>query len=76
VTLTRKIGFAISAVIFYSLNRLFPVNDMEQIDPVDLYGTFTTTEARRVGVAPLQDTTSIERRSSDNAVVIEEGKRL
>ncbi|KAH7076955.1 NCS1 nucleoside transporter family protein-like protein [Paraphoma chrysanthemicola] len=69
------IGFAISAVIFYALNTLFPVKDMDQIDQVDLYGTFTTAEARRVGVAPLEN--SIERRgSSDNAIVVEESKRF
>jgi NCS1 family nucleobase:cation symporter-1 len=27
---------------------------MDQIDPVDLYGTFTEAEARRAGVAPFE----------------------
>jgi NCS1 family nucleobase:cation symporter-1 len=34
---------------------IFPVPDMDQIDPIDLYGTFTEAEARRAGVAPLDD---------------------
>jgi NCS1 family nucleobase:cation symporter-1 len=29
---------------------------MDQIDPTDLYGTFTEREARRAGVAPLDET--------------------
>ncbi|KAH7087160.1 NCS1 nucleoside transporter family protein-like protein [Paraphoma chrysanthemicola] len=68
------IGFVISAVIFYALNKLFPVKDMDQIDEVDLYGTFTTAEARRVGVAPLEDSVLEGRGSSDNAIVVEESK--
>jgi NCS1 family nucleobase:cation symporter-1 len=42
------------------LNLIFPVENMAQIDPVDLYGTFTEAEARRAGVAPLQDLHSVE----------------
>jgi NCS1 family nucleobase:cation symporter-1 len=42
------------------LNLAFPVEDMVEIDPVDLYGTFTEAEARRAGVAPLQDPRSVE----------------
>ncbi|KAF2035817.1 hypothetical protein EK21DRAFT_53812 [Setomelanomma holmii] len=71
-------GFAISAVIFYALSRVFPVQDMDQIDAVDVYGTFTAAEARRLGVAPLEFGTSVGlspgRQSSDNVVVVEEGK--
>jgi NCS1 family nucleobase:cation symporter-1 len=52
-------GFFISAAIFYILNTIFPVPDMDQIDCVDVYGTFTDAEARRVGVAPLHDGSSI-----------------
>ncbi|KAJ4324806.1 hypothetical protein N0V94_001035 [Neodidymelliopsis sp. IMI 364377] len=53
------IGFFISAAIFYILNTIFPVSDMDQIDCVDVYGTFTDAEARRVGVAPFHDGSSI-----------------
>jgi NCS1 family nucleobase:cation symporter-1 len=48
-------GFFISALVFYVLNLIFPVPDMDQIDPIDLYGTFTEAEAKRAGVAPLDD---------------------
>ncbi|RMZ66791.1 NCS1 nucleoside transporter family [Pyrenophora seminiperda CCB06] len=47
------IGFFISAIVFYVLNLISPVPDMDQMDDVDLYGTFTEAEARRVGVAAL-----------------------
>ncbi|KAF1942598.1 hypothetical protein EJ02DRAFT_162872 [Clathrospora elynae] len=49
------IGFFISAIVFYALNFIFPVPDMDQIDAVDLYGTFTEAEAKRAGVAPLEE---------------------
>ena len=78
--LTFAPGFFFSALVFYSLNLLFPIHDMDQIDDVDIYGTFTAAEARRVGVAPL-DADSIngqvvERRSSDNIVFVEDGKGI
>jgi NCS1 family nucleobase:cation symporter-1 len=49
------LGFFISAIVFYVLNLIFPILDMDQIDPTDLYGTFTEMEARRAGVAPLDE---------------------
>ena len=48
-------GFFISASIFYLLNLAFPVPDMDQVDDVDIYGTFTDAEARRIGVVTLSD---------------------
>ena len=48
-------GFFISATVFYLLNLAFPVPDMDQIDDLDIYGTFTDAEARRVGVVPLSN---------------------
>lgn len=54
----NPLGFFISAVVFYTLNSLFPVPDMDQMDSVDVYGTFTAAEARRIGVAPLDEDSS------------------
>lgn len=31
---------------------------MDQVDSVDVYGTFTLAEARRIGVAPLEEDSS------------------
>jgi NCS1 family nucleobase:cation symporter-1 len=46
---------------------------MDQIDPIDLYGTFTEAEARRAGVAPLDDVPNqgdiSERRSTEHVQV-------
>jgi NCS1 family nucleobase:cation symporter-1 len=74
--LTVPTGFFISALVFYILNFFFPIADMDQIDPVDLYGTFTEAEARRAGVAPLEegsiDGVAGERRSVDSIVVLGE----
>ncbi len=53
---------------------------MGQMDDVDFYGTFTEAEARRLGVAPLEDDAmsrlEIERRSSYNVVIGEDGKSV
>ncbi|PVI08010.1 hypothetical protein DM02DRAFT_666020 [Periconia macrospinosa] len=49
------IGFFISAIVFYVLNLVFPVPNMDQIDDVDVFGTFTPAEARRNGVALLDE---------------------
>ena len=51
----RSSGFFISASVFYVLNLISPVPDMDQMDDVDLYGTFTEAEAKRVGVAALDE---------------------
>lgn len=71
-------GFFISGIIFYVLNYLFPVQNMDQIDEVDLYGTFTETEARRIGIIPFEENAvhgyAVERRSSDNMAIAEDEK--
>jgi NCS1 family nucleobase:cation symporter-1 len=59
--LTRIAGFFISVVVFYLLNLVFPVENMDQVDSVDIYGTFTEAEARRAGIAPLQGVHSVEK---------------
>ncbi len=41
--------------MFYALHTLYPVPDMDQIDAVDVYGTFTDAEARRIPVALLDE---------------------
>ncbi|KAF2132628.1 hypothetical protein P153DRAFT_382250 [Dothidotthia symphoricarpi CBS 119687] len=49
------IGFFISALVFYTLNLIYPVPDMGQMDSVDLYGTFTETEARRISIDAMHE---------------------
>ncbi|KAJ4382672.1 hypothetical protein N0V86_001894 [Didymella sp. IMI 355093] len=56
--LISLLGFSISAVVFYVLNIIFPIRNMDQMDSVDVYGTFTAAEARRTGVAPLEEDSS------------------
>lgn len=68
--------------MFYLLNLVFPVpEDMAQYDDVDVYGTFTSTEARRLGIIPLDEsssvigiTTDVGRRSDENVEIDAEGK--
>jgi NCS1 family nucleobase:cation symporter-1 len=43
-------------MVFYALNIAFPSKDaMKQYDEFDIYGTFKSNEARRVGVVPNDD---------------------
>ncbi|KAF2682590.1 hypothetical protein K458DRAFT_478578 [Lentithecium fluviatile CBS 122367] len=77
------IGFFISAIIFYFLNVLFPVPDMDQIDDVDVYGSFSPAEARKIGIIPLDDDTIVGkpaaedgRRSAENVVVGDMGSKV
>lgn len=53
--LNNASGFFISAVVFYVLNVISPVPNMDQMDSVDVYGTFTAAEARRIRIAPLEE---------------------
>jgi NCS1 family nucleobase:cation symporter-1 len=54
--------------------------NMDQIDPVDLYGTFTEIEARRAGVAPLEEThhdgMSVEGHSRDKHATLQGEKEV
>ena len=76
-------GFFISAIIFYLLNVAFPVPipEVDDVDEVDFYGTFTEAEARRLGIAPLETESissriEIERTSSYNVHISGEGKHV
>ncbi|KAL7629479.1 hypothetical protein AAE478_000999 [Parahypoxylon ruwenzoriense] len=48
------IGFFTSGFVFFVLNKLFPVGGMGEYDEVDAYGTFTTKEAEKLGVIPVE----------------------
>ncbi|KAK1979727.1 permease for cytosine/purines, uracil, thiamine, allantoin-domain-containing protein [Colletotrichum cereale] len=46
------IGFLISFLMFYLANFAFPVAHLSEIDEEDKYGTFTASEAAKLGVTP------------------------
>jgi len=57
------LGFFISAIVFYALNFVFPPKDkLDQYEDLDVYGTFTPTEARRIGIMPLEEEHTSEER--------------
>ncbi|KAH8732728.1 NCS1 nucleoside transporter family protein-like protein [Phaeosphaeriaceae sp. PMI808] len=72
------IGFFISATVFYALNFVFPVKNMDQIDKIDFYGTFTEVEARRIGVDLLVEASStsmsMEQISRENVITVQGDK--
>lgn len=41
-----------SSIIFFTLNKLFPVAGLGEYDDVDVYGTLTVDEAAKLGVVP------------------------
>lgn len=47
------VGFAISFSIFYGLNRVWPPAGVQEIDDADIFGTFSSSEASRLGIAPV-----------------------
>ncbi|KAH9436015.1 hypothetical protein MCOR02_004925 [Pyricularia oryzae] len=48
-------GLAISFVLFYATNRLFPVEGAGEYDEYDDWATFTPREAEKLGVVPHED---------------------
>ncbi|KAH8842798.1 hypothetical protein MCOR27_006624 [Pyricularia oryzae] len=48
-------GLAISFVLFYAANRLFPVEGAGEYDEYDDWATFTPREAEKLGVVPHED---------------------
>lgn len=50
--LAFPLGFAISFVAHYVLNRIWPPAGLGVVDEVDYYGTFTPDEAIKLGVVP------------------------
>jgi len=64
-------GFFSSALVFYLTNLLFPADNVGHVDDVDVFGTFTPEEAKKMGCVPYQsDDSSLaeakeSKRSSD-----------
>jgi nucleobase:cation symporter-1, NCS1 family len=50
--LAFPLGFAVSFVLHWLLNRIWPPEGLGEKDDIDYYGTFTYEEAVRLGVAP------------------------
>ncbi|KAL7935743.1 hypothetical protein V8C35DRAFT_333599 [Trichoderma chlorosporum] len=61
------IGFFISSIIFYILNKLFPVEGYGKQDEVDIYGAFTAAEALKMGIVSVAD--AIEGKEADDGIV-------
>lgn len=49
--LAFPLGFVISFLVFYALNKIWPPPGMGEIDDFDEFGTFTPDEAARLGVS-------------------------
>ena len=50
--LASPLGFTVSFLVHWGINRLFPPVGLGEKDDVDYYGTFTAAEAEKLGVAP------------------------
>lgn len=49
--LAFPLGFAVSFSVHFCINTAFPPVGLQEIDDVDYFGTFTETEAAKMGVA-------------------------
>ena len=56
--LAFPLGLAISFTLYYVLNWVFPPEGAGSYDNVDYYGTFTSEEAAKLGMAPMEDNAS------------------
>ena len=50
--LAFPLGFTVSFLVHLGLNKVWPPVGLGEMDEIDYYGTFTTEEAIRLGVAP------------------------
>jgi NCS1 family nucleobase:cation symporter-1 len=49
--LAFPLGFAVSFVVYWGLNRVWPPRGFGDVDEVDEFGTFTASEGAKLGVA-------------------------
>ncbi|KAL0065251.1 hypothetical protein AAF712_007762 [Marasmius tenuissimus] len=47
------LGYFISFILFYIVNKMFPPSNVGQVDGTDGFSTFTSDEAKSLGVAPI-----------------------
>ena len=50
--LAFPLGFAVSFVVYYALNRISPPEGLGTVDEMDNFGTFTAGEAQKLGIIP------------------------
>jgi NCS1 family nucleobase:cation symporter-1 len=62
------VGFWISFLLYWALNTLSPPQGAGEMDPVDLYGTFTPWESERLGVELVIDAVAVDEKV-DNVTV-------
>jgi nucleobase:cation symporter-1, NCS1 family len=54
------VGFFISFVTFCAINFFFPPEKLGEFDEIDKYGTFTASEAARLGIVPTETANDAE----------------
>lgn len=59
--LAFPLGLAISFTIYFGLNRVLPPQGLGEYDDVDYYSTFTSDEALKLGISPMERTISEEK---------------
>lgn len=63
------IGFMISFALFWGVNGLFPVEGLGEYDEVDVYGTFTASEAAKLGVTPCEEEAAVSGFGKEEGIV-------
>ncbi|KAK3071663.1 hypothetical protein LTR53_008236 [Teratosphaeriaceae sp. CCFEE 6253] len=72
--LAFPLGFTVSFMAHWAINAVFPPPGLREKDAVDYYGTFTTEEAMRLGVAPNETYDGVSIEQSEPEKGIEEPK--
>lgn len=58
--LAYPLGFVISFLVYYALNRFDPPRGLQETDEVDYFGTFTAEEAAKMGLREVGEIESVE----------------
>jgi len=68
--LAYLVGFVVSFVVHIVINRVFPPAGLGQVDEYDVYRTFTTEQARKLGVVPADEPIHGISSSFDSSAVV------
>lgn len=65
-------GFFVSSIVFFVLNKLFPVAGMGEYDDVDIYGTLSPEEAAKLGIVPCERIPVVDGDDNTSATLVAE----
>ncbi len=58
--LAFPLGFVISFLVYWGLNKMNPPRGLDEMDEVDYFGTFTPAEAEKLGLREASDIEGVD----------------